>query len=129
MYGFFNNERGLTLIEVLVAFVILTIALVTIMNSFALGSRQNADTFRYNTALTLAQSKMEEIKKEPFNSVVNVAAADFASESDYAQFPGFSYTVTVEDDGLNNKKVIVTVFYGDEGVPKSLTLTAGITKR
>lgn len=124
-----KNERGLTLIEVLVAFLILSMALVTMMNSFALGGRSNADTYRYNAAMTLAQSKIEEAKNSPFNSVVNVASTDFSSESDYSRFVGFSYTVTVVNSGLNNKTVTVTVFYSDEGVPKQLDITTEITKR
>jgi len=128
-FAVFKNECGLTLIEVLVAFVILTMTLVTMMDSFALSGRQNAGTYRYNAAMTLAQSKMEEIKSKPFNSVVNVALTDFSTENDYSQFPGFSYAVTVENDGLNHKKVTVTVSYCDEGVLKTFNLTSGITKR
>ncbi|OPX88400.1 MAG: hypothetical protein A4E53_02038 [Pelotomaculum sp. PtaB.Bin104] len=128
-----NNERGLTLIEVLVAFVILTITLVTVMDSFALGSRQNAGTSRYNTALTFAQSKVEEIKYEPFNNVVDTALTDFSTESDYSQYDGFSYTITVvpnpSSPGDLNKTVTVTVFYSDGGVSKQFALTAEIAKR
>ncbi|MDD3654485.1 MAG: type II secretion system protein [Desulfotomaculaceae bacterium] len=128
-----NNERGLTLIEVLVAFVILTMTLVTVMDSFALGSRQNAGTSRLNTALTLAQSKIEETKHKPFNNVMNAALTDFSTESDYAQFDGFSYTLTVEPNPAGpddlNKTVTVTVFYSDGGVDKQVALTAEITKR
>jgi len=128
-FAVFKNERGLTLIEVLVAFVILTMTLVTMMDSFALGGRQNAGNYRYNAAMTLAQSKMEEIKNKPFNSVVSIALTYFSTETDYSQFPGFSYAVTVENDGLNHKKVTVAVYYSEEGVSKTFDLTSGITKR
>jgi len=127
--GILKNEHGLTLIEVLVSFVILTMTLVTMMNSFALGGRQNADTSRYNTALALAQSKMEEIKNSTFKNVVNIASTNFSTESDYSQYVSFSYTVTVINSGLNNKTVTVTVSYSDEGVPKQLNITSEITKR
>lgn len=124
-----NDERGLTLIEVLVSFLILTMAMLTIMNSFALGGRQNACAYRYNAALAFAQSKMEEIKNNTFKNVVNVSSTDFSPESDYSRFAGFSYAVTVVNGGLNNKTVTVTVFYSDEGEPRQLALTSDITKR
>ncbi|MDD4170488.1 MAG: prepilin-type N-terminal cleavage/methylation domain-containing protein [Desulfotomaculaceae bacterium] len=125
----FNNERGLALVEVLVAFVVLSMLLVLITNSLILGVRQNAGSYYYNAAMALAQSKMEEIKGKPFNSVVNVTSADFSAETDYSQFAGFWYELTVESGGLNNKKVTVTVSYCDEGMAKTFALTSGITKR
>lgn len=124
-----KDERGMTLIEVLVALVILTIAMVTMMNGFFLGGRQNANTNRYNIAMTLAQSKMEEIKKLPYKNIVNVASTNFSAETDYSQYTGFSYIIAVENDGLNVKKVTVTVSYSDEGTSKTFALTSGIAKR
>lgn len=122
------NEQGLTLLEVLISFVILSLVLVSLLGSFAQSSRQNADTFRYNEALSLAQSKMEEIKKYNYDSVVSVASTSFSSESDYAQFTGMTYTVTVVNSGFNTKTVTVTVTYSDEGVAKHLDLTAEVAK-
>jgi len=124
-----SNQRGMTLLEVLVAFIILTMALVTMMNAFALGSRQNSGTNRYNTALSLAQSKMEEIKNCNFNSIEDVAATDFSSESDYSGFTGYSYGVTVDDSGLNLKTVTVEVTYSEGGVSKEVSVTTDVVKR
>lgn len=124
-----SNQRGMTLLEVLVAFIILTMALVTMMNAFVLGSRQNTGTNCYNTALSLAQSKMEEIKHRNFNSVTDVTATDFSSETDYSGFTGYSYTVTVDDGGLNLKTVTVAVTYSEGGVSKEVSVTTDVVKR
>ncbi len=134
---FINNEQGLTLLEVLVALLLLSMALVTMLNSFVLAGRQNSDTYRYNEALSLAQSKIEEIKKKNFNDVTSVAITDFATESDYAQFQGLSYKVTVapnyitvnDTSILNSKTVTVTVYYDDEGAAKQLDLTTEVAMR
>ncbi|OPY57738.1 MAG: hypothetical protein A4E55_01458 [Pelotomaculum sp. PtaU1.Bin035] len=125
----YHDERGLTLVEILVAFVILTTALVTMLDIFVLGKRYNADTCRYNTAMALAQSKIEEIKSMAFNSVSNAALKSFSLESDYSQFDGFAYSVTVVDSGLITKTVTVTVYYEDEDMPKELAMTAEISNR
>jgi len=119
----------MTLLEVLVAFIILAMALVMMLNAFALGSRQNSGTGSYNTALSLAQSKMEEIKHRNFNSVADVAATNFSSESDYSGFTGYSYTVTVDDGGLNLKTVTVTVTYSEGGASKEVSVTTDVVKR
>jgi len=124
-----NNERGMTLLEVLVALLILSLVLVTMLDRFAQAGRLNSGTYRYNEALSLAQSKIEEIKKKDFNSVASVALTSFSSESDYAQFQGLTYTVTVLDSGLNTKTVTVAVSYTDEGIAKQLDLTAEVARR
>jgi len=124
-----QDEQGFTLIEVLVAFVILAVSLVAMMDSFAMANRGNADVYRYNTAVSLAQSKMEEIRNNSFIHVADVTLADFTEESDYSEYAGFLYSVAVIDSGLIQKTVVVTVFYNDEGVPKEVSLTGEIARR
>lgn len=123
-----NNEQGMTLLEVLVALVILSLALVTMLGRFSLAGRLNADTYRYNAALTLAQSKMEEIKNTSFNNITSVAMTNFSEESDYAQFQGMSYAVDVVNNG-HLKTVTVTVSYDDAGIPKQLQLVTEVARR
>lgn len=123
-----HNEQGLTLLEVLISFLILSLVLVSLLSSFAQAGRQNADTFRYNEALSLAQSKIEEIKKMKFDDIASVPSTSFSSESDYAQFKDMTYTVTVLDSGFNTKTVNVTVAYSDEGMAKYLDLTAEVAR-
>jgi len=124
-----QDERGFTLIEVLMAFVILAVSLAVMMDGFAVASRGNAGVYRYNTAVSLAQSKMEEIKNSSFIHVKDVTLADFTKESDYSEYAGFLYSVDVIDSGLIQKTVIVTVFYNDEGIPKEVSLTGEIVRR
>lgn len=123
------NEQGLTLLEVLLAFLILSLVVVSLLGRFAQAGRQNADTLQYNVALSLAQSKIEEIKKRNFDSIVSVPSTSFSSESDYTQYAGLSYTVTVVNNGFITKTVTVTVTYSDEGVAKQLELTTEVARR
>lgn len=123
------NEQGLTLLEVLLAFLILSLVVISLLGRFAQAGRLNADTLRHNEALSLAQSKIEEIKKKNFDSIVSVPSTSFSSESDYAQYTGMTYTVIVVNSGFNTKTVTVTVAYTDEGVAKQLDLTTEVARR
>jgi len=121
----FKDERGLTIIEVLMSVAILSIIMVPMMNSFIIGGRLNNDAEGYSTALTLAQSKIEELKGLNFSSIVDIPQTDFSGESDYSQYDGYSYSITVAASGLNTKTVTVTVFfYSDQ-----ISITAEIAKR
>lgn len=57
----FNNRRGFTLIEVLVAFMILAISLVVVMQLFSGGLKAGAVSADYFYGIFHAQEKMEEI--------------------------------------------------------------------
>jgi len=124
-----NNEQGMTLLEVLVALVILSLVLVTILGRFSLSGRLSADTYRYNAALMLAQSKIEEIKNTSFNNITSVTKSSFSQESDYAQFHGMTYAVDVVENGPHLKTVTVTVSYDDAGISKQLQLVTEIARR
>jgi prepilin-type N-terminal cleavage/methylation domain-containing protein len=125
-----NNERGMTLLEVLVALLIFSLVLVTMLGSFAQAGRQNSDAYRYNEALSLAQSKIEEIKKMDFNSVASQASTSFSSDSDYNQFQNLTYKIDVVNSGLNTKTVTVTIYDSVDGTEKQLLeLTAEVSKR
>lgn len=56
------NQRGFTLLEVMVAGTILVLSLMVIINLFSKSLQSNTDIRNYTLALILAQSKMAEIK-------------------------------------------------------------------
>lgn len=128
-----NNEHGFTLIEVLVALTILAAALAAMLGSFSTAGRANADIYGYSVALSLAQSKLEELKDCPFAQVVNKEPAEslteFSEERDFAGYAGFQYALVVTDNDLFNKTVVVTVFYSDAGVEKEVALTGEVARR
>lgn len=127
-----NVEGGLTLVEVLIAFVILATTFLTVMGIFAQSARRNVDAGKHQAALALAQSKLEELKNTAYNSVPEVSTpVQFSLESNYSCYNGFTYTISVDGsshDGLN-KTVTVTVFYSDGDVTKHVALTTDYTKR
>jgi prepilin-type N-terminal cleavage/methylation domain-containing protein len=132
-----NRCRGFTLIEALVALVILTIAVLGISVavgvqsggtakslSFGLGAISRAGSL--STATFLAQDRLEQVKRVQYK----VGAADpfapgnpppgFADESPVNGFPNFNRQVrVVAGPAAATRRVTVTVFFnasGDDGI-------------
>ena len=64
-----SADRGFTLVEVLVAAIILVVALVGIATMFPLGYRQIADAGRTTAAVTGARHILEDIEALPFPAI------------------------------------------------------------
>ena len=66
-----NSSGGFTLVEVLVAVVILAIVVVPLLNSFYTAARANAKAKRLMDATTAAQNVFEELKGEKLEDFIN----------------------------------------------------------
>ena len=106
-----DNNGGFTLMEVLVAMVILTVGLlgtaaliIGIINSNKLSNR-------ISTATILAQDKMEDIKSVVYSNAVSETRAFLPSPDDK-----YEREVTVVDDSpaANMKTVTVTVYWDSD---------------
>lgn len=60
-----NKEKGFTLIEALIAIGLLAFAVVSILNAFFYQQHFTRTNFAKNMALTLAESRIEELSKYP----------------------------------------------------------------
>lgn len=60
-----TRTEGFTLIEVLVAFAIISISFVLIMQLFSAGLRASRDSCDYTRAIVHAKDKMEELSDDP----------------------------------------------------------------
>ena len=110
-------RKGFTLLEVLIATVILTIGVTAIIWALSSGIYATSDVENVDLALNIAQAKMEELKNTAFASL-----ADSGPTTD-ANFPRFSTTVNVAE-GQNPMQIDVTVNWNVKGGQTGLTLTA-----
>ncbi|MBO8128751.1 MAG: prepilin-type N-terminal cleavage/methylation domain-containing protein [Peptococcaceae bacterium] len=113
---FFKDETGLTLLEVLVATVILGVAVAAMFNMFVVGSHIAVDAQAETQALNLAQKVLEEYRAMPYGEVVST------TEPQNLAVDGYIYTVDVVE-GESSKTVTVTVSYPVGGRTETLSLT------
>lgn len=64
-----KNERGFTLVEVLLAAFIMTLGLVGLLSVVPVGTFATTDGYRLSTATFLANQKLEEVRNMPWRSV------------------------------------------------------------
>ena len=61
----FNSQAGFTLVEVIVAFIIVSVSLVMVMQLFSRGLISSRTTCDYTRAVVHAKDKMEELSIDP----------------------------------------------------------------
>jgi prepilin-type N-terminal cleavage/methylation domain-containing protein len=113
-----RDERGLTLVEVLVAAVILGIVAVGLFATFDVSGRLAMAARQQTKAINLAQEKLEELRGIRYGSLDDIIPPkDFEPP-----VTGFKYGVAVEDN-VTSKTVTVAVYYAMGAVSKEIRLT------
>ena len=117
-----RSSNGFTLMEVLVAMLILTVGLLGMAALITGIINSNKLSNRISTATVLAQDKMEEIKGLNYSSVVSEPQSSLPSPYDK-----YERKVTVLDDSPDNnmKTVKVEVFWESS---KSVSLQTILSK-
>lgn len=117
-----RGPRGFTLLEVLVAFMILAVALAALMQSFSAGLRSSSTADTYSQAAMLAKSKLAEFSVPDtleegeysgtfdngfeWRAVVAPYRDDTFKEDDNRRLLAYSVTVTVDwDDAAEGQAV------------------------
>lgn len=102
------NNKGFSLLEVLIGLLILSIGVLAISGMQVFAIKSNFFSESLTQAVNLAQSKMEDLKKETY--------ANLKNEMDVKIISGISYErhVLVEENAGNNIKIVtVTVNWVD----------------
>ncbi|MCG2831245.1 MAG: prepilin-type N-terminal cleavage/methylation domain-containing protein [Desulfobacteraceae bacterium] len=117
-----DNNSGFTLIEVLVAMVILSIGLLGTAALITGIIRGNQVSNRVTTATTLAQDKMEDIKRLGYSNTVSETRASLSSP--YDQYER-EVSVVVGSPATGMKTVTVEVYWDTNKSVSLQTILSG----
>ena len=115
-----SNKSGFTLLETLIAILLLSIGATALIWAFSAGLFASTDADNVDLALNVAQAKMEEIKNTSYSGIASAAKAAVPGVSGFQQ----SVNVTVVYTGL--KQVDVTVYWSPQGVETNISLSTYI---
>lgn len=118
-----GNQRGFTLVEVIITVFILSLCVIPVYTGLIAGSKNVDSAQRRMIALGLAQGKLEEILSLDYRSI--------SSRETKENFPDpysrYSYTVFVTEETIPAqwKKISLTVYYLETGTgtEKSVVIT------
>jgi prepilin-type N-terminal cleavage/methylation domain-containing protein len=124
-----RRQSGLSLIELMVALVLLTVGLLGLAVAFPPGRRAIEGGNQLTTATFLARQVVEQMRNRTYDSDTDeITTGNYPSLAygTIAGFPSYRRTVTISDNTpmAETKTVTVTIFYRDDtGVERSTSLT------
>ena len=126
-----RKEKGFLLIEVVIAMVIISIALVSATGMFIQATKANSEAEQYTTATTLAQEQLERLKQWKHSDWASLSAGDIPRQgtgtvANPVTVNNIAYTITTitetADDPARLVQVKVTVSWSNE--TKKVEMTA-----
>ena len=113
------NERGMTLVELLVAAFIITVGLVAIGGGFQIATSGVATGQQQTIATLLAEQRLEAIKAFAVSTAggqgfANVTSTNFAATEDYGAITNYTTyrrTTTITNPTTSTKRITVSVFW------------------
>ena len=113
-----KGKRGFTILEVLIATLIVGVGMFALMEAFNRGYFGVGQVEDYSLALSLSQEKMEELKDSSFTNITSALRAAVTG------FPGFEQQVTVTNANTTElKQAVVTTYWNVPNGENSVTLT------
>lgn len=113
------NKKGMTLIEVMIALVILLLVSLALMQTVTLGINSNVRNLLRDEAVRIADTRITELMNTQFDSAILNATGgttETAVAKEFRNFPiNFTPTRAITDLGGDNKRVDITVAWDWRG--------------
>ena len=103
------NKKGLTLVEVMIALVVLLLVFLALMQTALVSIDSNMINVLRDDAVNIAEEQMSNQRNTPFDNVISVPAAFITRNiRNIANFP-YSCLITVTNLNADSKQVVITV--------------------
>jgi len=125
----FHNEKGFTLLEIIVSLTILAVGILTLVHMFSGSLKQGVQADRYLTGVYLAQSKLSQLEVENFSAArsglfINQEGTFKNQEGYYWQSEILPYESSLDnqESRIQVTKIVLRVFWNDKGQEKEVQL-------
>ena len=121
-----NNEKGLSLIEVLMTIVILSVGLLGVANMQVVAIKVNDNSNQLTQATTITQDKVEELLALPFDDGVLADATppgEFTTRTEAQPPPGYAVEWQVDINADGTKTINVNTTWVNSGAQKAFALS------
>lgn len=118
-----KNKKGFSIVELLIAVVILGFVIVSLLTAFAQRMQTDNNTNYKNTAITLAEAKIEEYLKFPSSQITTIYPVSPATAVDYIVMHGTSRPITSANDPDLNRQFRRTVEVIQDGNLSTINVT------
>jgi type IV pilus assembly protein PilV len=126
--GMFHDRRGFTLIEVMVAVALLVIGILGLIATATSVIQGNAISRQMTTATTLAEERMEILKRLSYTAADLTAGSHSDPGNPLSSIYTRTWTVTDNSPAANMKTVQVTVSWTRKGSAHSVNLNTIIAQ-
>ncbi len=124
-----KSERGIGLVEIIVAMLIFAVGITAAMRTLPEGNRATLRAQHVSEATNLAQEKIEALMAVPFSSGDLAAGNHVDPDNPIERIYTRDWTVTDNTPVNGMKQVTVTVGFDALGNDNSVTLTTFLTSR
>ena len=103
------DKKGLTLIEVMIALVVLLLVFLALMQTALVSIDSNMINVLRDDAVNIAEEQMSDARNTPFDNIITVPAAPVTRNiRNISNFP-YSTAITVTNMNADSKQVVITV--------------------
>jgi type IV pilus assembly protein PilV len=122
---FISSEEGFTLLEIMIALVVLSVSLVALAGLQISAIRGNTFSKRMTTAVSIANEKMEQLKNSSYANILSESSIQVNQSN-----MNFTRQVTVTNNSPlpNTKTVNVTVTWSQGSKSHSVPMTTIISQ-
>jgi type IV pilus assembly protein PilV len=121
-----SNNKGFTLVETMVALVILSVSMLGILDAMVLAMQQNLENFSRNESVRIAEQTMNELRNTAFDDLANGVSAISRRYKQVTR--NFAVTWTVNALSANSNSVQVQVSWVVKGKTHTHVVTSIISR-